>query len=189
MDRLLRTLDRIRRQGAPSGALSRLAAGVSLAALLCTATACAGSEASAPFAHTFESPEQLAAAVARALEQKDAARLQSLALSEQEFKAHVWPRLPVSRRDGHVPFGFVWSQLHQRSTAQLGGTIAEYGGHGLQVVAVRFLGESSDYGTFTVRRKAAVVVRDRDGTERTVRLFGSVLTANDRHKVFSYVID
>ena len=189
MDRLLRTLARIRRQGAPTGALSRLATGVSLAALLCTATACAGPEASARFAHTSESPEQLAAAVAGALKRKDVATLYSLALSEQEFRAHVWPRLPASRGDGHVPVGFVWSQLHQRSTARLAATIAEYAGRDLQVVGVRFLGETTDYEGFTVRRKAAVLVRGRDGAERAVRLFGSVVTAGGRHKVFSYVVD
>ena len=190
MDRLLRTIDGTRRQDVPKGVLSRLAIGVWIVVGLCTTvTACARPEAAAPLGQTFESPEQLATAVAEALKQKDAVRLQALAITEAEFKALVWPHLPASRSEGAVPFGFVWTQLNRRSNAHLSSILTEYGGQQLEVAGVRFLGETTAYGAFDVHRKAVVVLKIPDGTERSVRLFGSILTQRSRHKLFSYVID
>jgi hypothetical protein len=177
-----------KRRSARSGASLLLLAAAMLVGPV-FASACARPEAAAPLAYTFESPEQLAAAVVEGLEQRDVDRLANLALTEPEFKAHVWPQLPASRPERNVSFGFVWGQLHQKSRAYLSAIVAKYAGEELEVLDVRFLGDTTDYGTFSVSRKAEVLVRDSAGEQRRLRLFGSVLRQGDRYKLFSYVVD
>jgi len=184
MDRLLRSVDRRTVEGARRGALRLLFVLVAIAG-----TAGCSRTGGPPLAHTFDSPEQLAAAVAAAIERNDADRLLSLALTEQEFRWHVWPRLPASRAERGVPFGLVWGQLYSKSRAYLRQTLAAHGGRRLHVVRVRFRGDATDHGAFRVRREAEVVVRDENGAERSVRLFGSVLEQGGRYKLFSYVVD
>jgi hypothetical protein len=187
MDRLFRPLNRIRRGAHPGAPFFPL---VVVLAFACAASSgCASPEAAPGLSHTFKSPEDLAAAVVDGLERKDLDGLASLALSEAEFKSYVWPELPASRPERHVPFGFVWSQLHGKSHAYLRATVAQYGGQPLDVLQVRFKGETTDYDSFSVSRDAEVVVRDAAGQEKTVRLFGSVLHQGDRYKLFSYVVD
>jgi len=156
---------------------------------LAAAAACAPSEASAPLAHTFASPERLAQAVVDALARSDRTMLTSLALSEAEFRTYVWPHLPASRPERGVPVEFAWGQMHGRSQASLAAMLARHAGRRLEVTGVRFLGETTDYGAITVSRKAEVRVRNAGGRERRLRLFGSVVRRSGRYKLFSYVVD
>ena len=50
---------------------------------------------------------------------RDRARLDALALSEQEFRDHVWPDLPAARPERNLPFSYVWGDLHQKSNISL----------------------------------------------------------------------
>ena len=59
----------------------------------------------------------------------------------------------------------------------------------MELVSVDFDGESTVYGTFTVHRESRLTVRDQEGTERDVRLFGSILQRGDEYKLFSYLVD
>lgn len=184
MDRLLRSIDLGTVEGARRSALRLLFGLAAIAGMAACSRA-----GTPPLAHTFESPEQLAIAVAAAIERNDADRLLSLALTEQEFRHHVWPRLPASRAERGVPFGLAWGQLYSRSRAYLRQTLAAHGGRRLDVVRVRFRGDATDHGAFRVRREAEVLVRDEKGADRSVRLFGSVLEQGGRYKLFSYVVD
>jgi len=167
--------------------MDRLFRAVAVLVIVAAHSACTG-RAAAPLAHTFASPEALAAAVAEGLERRDTDGLLSLALSEEEFRAHVWPHLPASRAERGVPFGLVWGQLYAKSRAYLQQTLVEFGGRRPEIVEVRFRGDVSNYGRIQVRRDAEVVVRD-EGRRRTVRLFGSVVARDGRYKLFSYVAD
>ena len=142
-----------------------------------------------PLAHTYESPEQLARAVLEALEARDAAALRRLALTEQEFGDHVWPSLPAARPERNLPLSYVWGDLHQKSEAFLATTLTGLGGRRLTLRQVSFTGGTTDYGPFKVHRKSQLTVRDDDGTDRHLRVFGSVLEQGGRFKVFSYVVD
>ena len=59
----------------------------------------------------------------------------------------------------------------------------------LDLQSIGFRGETSQYGTATVRRESVLVVRGSDGTVREIRLFGSMVEQDGRFKVFSYVTD
>lgn len=169
---------------ASPGHLARLALllGLSLVA------ACSG--APPPLTNTHESPEALARAVIDAFAARHEGRLRALALSEQEFRDHVWPELPASRPERNLPFDYVWGDLHQKSANQLTQTLAQFGGRPFTLVRVEFTGPTTRYGSFAVHRDSQLVVRDASGTEHQLRLFGSVLETRDhRFKVFSYVVD
>jgi hypothetical protein len=144
---------------------------------------------SSPLPNSQDSPEALARAVLEAIERRDVQTLNSLAIDEQEFREHVWPELPASRPERRLPFSYVWGDLHQKSSAALAQTLARYGGRKYTLLEMSFVGETTSYESYRVHRKSEVTLRDREGNEQPVRLFGSTLEKGGRFKVFSYVID
>ena len=140
-----------------------------------------------PLANTSESPEALARAVLEALSRRDRARLDALALSEQEFRDHVWPDLPAARPERNLPFSYVWGDLHQKSKISLAQTLDAYEGkrHTLQRVT---FGGVTRYAHYAVHRDAKFVV-DGSGAPETLRVCGSFLEKEGAWKVFSYVVN
>lgn len=155
---------------------------LSIVATSCTRTSTplAGSEASAP---------ALAQRVLAALERRDVTALRAVALSEQEFREQVWPELPAARPERKLPFWYVWGELRQKSETSLAATLTAQGGQRYELVAVRFLGDTTHYKSYLVHRKTELTVKDATGAEMQLRLFGSVLEQQGRFKVFSYVLD
>lgn len=141
-----------------------------------------------PLQHTAETPAALASAVLAAVSAGDAPTLASLALSEQEFRDHIWPALPAARPERNLPFSYVWGDMHQKSEASLRSSIAQHRGRALSLVDVRF-GEATVYDGYTVHRDAVLVVRDADGATEDLRLCGSMVEQLGRWKVFSYVVN
>lgn len=142
-----------------------------------------------PLAHAQQSASQLARAVAGALERADAAELHSLALSEQEFRDHVWPELPASRPERNLPFSYVWLDLKRKSDGHLARILEEFGGQPMRVADVRFAGGTTQFQTYVVHRDGRVRLVHQDGSITETRLFGSVIEKNGQLKVFSYVVD
>ena len=144
----------------------------------------------APLAHTYDSPEALAQAVVDAVARRDLPTLRALPLTEEEFRRHVWPDLPVSRPERNVPFDYVWQDLRTKSAAHLTVRLSSAPDlAGSRVARVLFDGDTTAYAGFRVRRKARVLVQDASGQERSLRLFGSILEKDGRYKLFSYVTD
>ena len=160
---------------------------------LCVAAAAvlllASCDSRTPLANTAPSPEALGRRVLAALERKDLAELRASALSELEFREHVWPELPASRPERNLPFSDVWGDLHQKSEGSLASTLAEHGGRRLELVSIRALGKTTQYKTFVVHRQTELTVRDEGGQERQLRLFGSMIGKDGAFKVFSFVAD
>lgn len=148
----------------------------------------ASCDAAPPLANTQSSAPGVASAVLDALARRDRQNLDALALTEQEFRDHVWPYLPAARPERNLPFSYVWLDLHQKSHQNLTVTLAEYGGRRWDLLAVGFDGET-DYGAYRVHRNARLQVRDSAGARTDVRLFGSMIQMDGRWKVFSYVVD
>jgi hypothetical protein len=161
---------------------------VALGAASVLSPACGRAKA-APFEHTFSSPTDLASAVLDAIASRDRLALDALALSAREFRERVWPELPASRPERNLPLDYVWGDLHQKSQGHLGQTLAHYGGRRFALVDIEFLGETTSYPTFDVSRKAQLRVRNDQGEEQVIRLFGSILRSGAEYKVFSYVVD
>ena len=142
-----------------------------------------------PLHRTFSSPEALGDAVLAALADRDADTLSRLALDELEFRTAVWPELPSSRPERGVPFDYAWGDLHQKSTNSLRRLLVRYGGERYELVAVAFAGETTPYRTYRVHRETVLDVRDEEGNDLTVSLFGSILERDGEFKLFSYVVD
>ncbi len=139
--------------------------------------------------HTRDSPETLARELLDAIERKDRARLEELALTEHEFKTVVWPQLPSSRPEVRLPVDYAWQDLHSKSIGYLITTLHEFGGQRLELIRIEFHGETTDYEQFHVHRRSVLEVRDEAGDTRRVRLFGSMIEQGGHVKVFSYVVD
>lgn len=176
---------RLRGPAAKAGALGLLVLAGSIAAF----AAGAASRTAGPLANTYASPEALAQAVIDAIHAGDRNRLQALALTEEEFRMHVWPHLPASRPERNVPFAFAWGMLRQNSAAHLHQTLDAFRHASLQLRRVETTGATSAYGGVAVHRDATIIVAGADGEERIVRLFGSMVKRNGRWKVFSYVVN
>ena len=141
-----------------------------------------------PLANTRPSPEALATAVLDALVRRDRGALEALALSEREFRDHVWPELPAARPERNLPFSYVWGDLHQKSEVGLGAALRAHGGQAYILREVTF-GEDTAYQSYTVRRAATFHVRDAAGADLAVRVCGSMIEKGGSWKVFSYVVD
>lgn len=142
----------------------------------------------APLADTRDSPVAVAQAVIDAVTAGNSGALTSLALSEQEFREHIWPALPAARPERNLPFSYVWGDLHQKSGTNLAATLERYRGQRLTLVDVRH-GEATPYRGYTVHRNSVFVVRTADGVTEDIRLCGSMVEQGGRWKVFSYVVN
>ena len=143
----------------------------------------------APLPNACDSPEALSRAVLAAIERRDADTLRTLALSKEEFTEHVWPDLPAARPERNLNASFVWGDLNQKSNIMLRGTLAAHAGTKYELVRITFLGETTQYDSYRVHRESELTVKDLNGSDRHLRLFGSVIEKDGRYKVFSYVID
>ena len=152
---------------------------------------CAAACNAAPplLANTYPSPAALATAVLSAVERRDTTELRDLALSEEEFREHVWPELPAARPERNLPFSYVWGDLRQKSEASLERMVARHGSRRYALVAVRSAGETTRYPSYIVSRETVLQVRDETGAVTELRLFGSIIEKDGGWKVFSYVVD
>lgn len=142
-----------------------------------------------PLPHSAPTPEEAARRALDLIAAGDRAALLDLALGETEFREAVYPELPASRPERNTSADFVWRSLHQKSRNSLAFTLDRYAGQRLELVAVDFLGETTDYGSYRVHRKTALKVRRPDGAETVVRLFGSMIERAGRYRIFSFVTD
>ncbi len=124
----------------------------------------------------------------RAISTRDRTTLASLALSESEFRKHIWPALPASDSTVGMPLDYVWSDTSQKNENYLAQLVAEHGGRDYRLIAVTFGGETTDYGAFRVHRETTIDVRGPAGPV-TLRLFGSLVESGGRWKVYSFVVD
>lgn len=157
-----------------------------LLVLLTLTTAACGPRVT-PLANTADSSEALARAVLAAVVAGDRDALERLALSETEFREHVWPELPAARPERNLPFSYVWGDLRQKSGASLAATLGALRGAPRELVAVKVTGEVTRYPSSTVHRGVIFVVRRPDGATEDLTACGSFLEQQGRWKVFSYV--
>ena len=167
-----------------NNARRELAAG-GLAFLLLTAIACGPT----PLANTQPTADALAREVLTALARQDDARLEALALNEDEFLRHVWPALPAARPERNLPFSYVWGDLRQKSDIHLRATISSHRGRVYQLQSLTFTGGITEYPGFVVHRNTVLKVRSREGSDEELRLFGSAIEKDGVWKIFSFNVN
>ena len=137
----------------------------------------------------FDAPEEAARQALELLAEGDAEGLSQLALQEADFREAVYPRLPAARPDRNTSAEFLWEMLHQRSRSSLATTLDRYRGRRYELIAVDFVGETTDYGPFQVHRDTVLTVSTPDGERAALRFFGSMLEQGGRYQIFSFVTD
>ena len=137
----------------------------------------------------FDSPEEAARQALEFVAEGDAESLSQLALGEADFRKVVYPRLPASRPERNTSAEFLWGMLHQRSRNALAFTLDRHRGRRYELIAVDFVGETTDYGPFQVHRETVLTVSTPDGERGTLRVFGSMLEQDGRYQIFSFVTD
>jgi hypothetical protein len=164
---------------------------LALLALVASAGAagCGASAAGGRLEHTFAGSEEAARAVLEAVWTRDTERLLQLAVTEEEFRSVVWPRLPASRPEVGMPLDYLWRDTFARSRAGVGEVLRDHGGRRLHLDSVVFGGPSTDYGTFSIHPETRLTVTDDRGHRATVRLFGSMIESGGRWKVYGFVVD
>ncbi len=153
-----------------------------LAFVLVTSLACGAP----PLTNTHDSAESLVLDVLAAFVSRDHERLLTLALSEEEFRRHVWLGLPAARPERNLPFSYVWGDLRQKSDHRLRVNLVIHGGRGYQLQRITFSGGSTEYAGFRVHRDAVLEVRNDTGITHEIRLFGSAVEIEGGWKVFSF---
>lgn len=138
---------------------------------------------------TSVSAEALMRQVLAALARDDRSGLEALAVTEAEFKDHVWPHLPAARPERNLPMSYVWGDLHQKSGAGLVKALRLVDRRSLELVSVRFTEAPRNFGPFVVHGGTTIAVRGPDGATEDLRVCGSLIEQDGRWKVFSYVID
>jgi hypothetical protein len=151
--------------------------------------AVSGCQQTPPLANTQESARAVAEQVLDALARRDRAALERLAISEPEFRAHVWPSLPAARRERNLPMSYVWGDLHQKSVASLARILATHGGRRYELIDVGFAAAPTAHPDYVVHRESMLAVRDAGGQTAEIRVCGSFIEKGGRWKVFSYVVD
>jgi hypothetical protein len=142
-----------------------------------------------PLTSRYDSAESLARAVLTSVARNDETALRGLALTEDEFRLHVWPSLPAARAERNLPFSYVWTDLHQKSEARLRRTLALHGRQQYELKGMTFSGGVTAYPGFTIHRDSALVLRDKAGIEQRITLFGSAIEIRGAWRVFSFNAD
>lgn len=132
------------------------------------------------------SVDELCKEVLAKLAQNDIKALEAMALTEDEFKKYYWPHSEWSRPEVRMPFEYFWSDLNQKSSNALKGTLARFGGKNLQMVGIRFAKETMQYQEARVYRNPTLTVRDEEGQEQEVQLFGGIFELNGDYKIYTY---
>lgn len=133
--------------------------------------------------------EAAAQAVVDALAARDVERLTALAVTEVEFRRHIYPELPASAPEVNMPVDYLWADTNMKSRGQLARTLEEHGRRAMTVESVRFGGRPTEYDGFTIHPDTYVTVRDAAGATRELRLFGSMIETATGWKVYSYIVD
>lgn len=156
---------------------------------LAAATLAAGCGRPEPLADTFESDDAVVRAVLDAVSRNDGEALLRMTVTKDEFQHVVWPTLMVSRPEVGMPMDYVWNDTSTKSRGFLSETLAAHGGKRYELLEIAFLGDTTYHSGYQISRKSHLRVRDANGEEQTIRLFGSMIRQNGRSKVYSFIID
>jgi hypothetical protein len=113
--------------------------------------------------------------------------LKQLRITKQEYCNILWPELPGSRVP-NLPCDFAWDQATLRSNGGFNEMLAEHRRKQYQFISMRVRGVEQ-YQTFKALKEPYIKIRDEQGIEREIRMFGSILELDGQYKLFSFVSD
>jgi hypothetical protein len=148
-----------------------------------------GCETRQQMVNAAPSLEDLGKQVLAAVEKNNFNALDSMRLTEQEYRAYIWPALPVSKiKQWQKQYQYVWGDVDTKSKYGLQLMLGKHGGQKFDFVRIRFAENTEKYHDCTVHKDAWLTLKDRSGAEKELKLFGSVVESSGRYKVMSFNI-
>jgi hypothetical protein len=120
------------------------------------------------------------------LREKDEELLNSLRVTEREYKEILFPEFPAAA--GNAPPEFHWFLTNTHSRAGIENALGTWGGEDFELVDVVVTQGTTDYRTFRILNKVELKVKDRKGGPeiRQLRIFGSVVELKGQYKILSF---
>jgi len=134
----------------------------------------------------FGSLEALGRGFVEVLSRGDQKELEGMTLTRSEFEQLVYPELPAGRPGSNVTAEFLWGQTQLKSRAGLLKTMSK-AGKKFEFCGIRFEKGERKYRHFTIHGDSRLQLKDAEGVVREYQLFGSVIEADGRFKIYSYV--
>lgn len=134
------------------------------------------------------SAEALARHILASIARQDKSDLESLRITKQEFCQLVWPELPSSKLP-NVTCDFAWEQATLKSIGGFVKMLAAHKGKRYEMVSLSFAKGTDAYRTYKVHKDSRLVIKDENGLQQEIKLFGSVLELDGQFKLFSFVVD
>jgi len=129
----------------------------------------------------------LAELVLLALEERDAVTLNSLRITEREYKEIIFPEFPQAQPGHNIPVDFPWFHLNLKSLSGLQDAVDSYGGEEYELLDVFPTQGIDQHRTFRILKKVELRVRRKaDGKEAQIRVFGSVVDLGGQYKILSF---
>ena len=116
------------------------------------------------------------------------ASLAALRLSRKEYVEVVWPELPASNPDLHVPIEYVWADIETRDRSALIRLAPQFEGLSAELEEVACADEVQEFKTFRVHTDCWVFLRTPSGKHR-IQLFKDVVERGAGYKLFRYYDD
>jgi hypothetical protein len=134
------------------------------------------------------SPEEMAQHALDALAAYDTSGLQSLCLTRFEHDSLLIPEMPIGKAPKELTdLNMAWVMMARGNAKGLRRALDDYGGAERTVIRVEFPKTPEVYGPFSIMRETLVTVRDPEGEEYILPIFGSTVEAQGRYKLAAYV--
>ena len=174
----------------PSGPATTATADPSTAADPATtlaAPAASSAAATSRLTNAAPTPRDLAEKVLEAIRSRDVEVLESIRITEGEYKTRIWPEFPqASSPKNTIPAGFHWGLLDLKSRQGAAKAIRAFGGTDFELLELVETRPAREYATFRLVDYELRVRRRQDGEEGLLRFLGSLVVMDDGCKLLSY---
>jgi hypothetical protein len=124
--------------------------------------------------------------VLRALKAKDRKALQTLRITESEYKTYLFPEFPATRAGTDTNVDFHWDYLNVRSFRGISDALDQFGGMDLELLDIITEGVD-EYPSYHLLNKVRLKVRRKpDGEEKVIRVFGSIVELDGQYKLLAF---
>jgi len=142
------------------------------------------------FAQTATGPsaalEDLVKKVLAALETKDQAALEKLAITEDEYRKFIWPGI-AARTPGANEKKF-YGMFEQGNVAGITSALKEFGGQKLEFVRVSAGTSIRQTKAYRLLSPPTVTVKDGSGQEKALKLSGPVIEHDGIYQIATFAI-
>jgi hypothetical protein len=141
--------------------------------------------------HAQSSIEDLLETLLENIVSEDLQSLETLAVTENEYKKYIWPEVPWSQPEMNMPFSYYWGDHYQKSSWALRRVLAKHGGKKYTLIRVYFAKGEREYSEVKLYRDTRLIVQDEKGNEKELDILGSILElkGKEKFKVLSYIHD